>query len=403
MKSSSVAWTAIIGFIIPWQTRYIVYAPEVGGVTWEFGVVSIFVSQVVIATWLCTRGSAWKIISWRTAVITFFCAIQLFVSVYRVGTVQMIISVLLLCGLMYEMYRHTELRIPFIIGFLVASVLHAMLACLQVLFGASFASTFLGIAAHRASDAGASVVIVDGVRYLRAYGGQSHPNIFGFQMVVALVALWQLTAARAMQMQRSTVTQLAVLFTGALALSFSRSALLALFMVGGALWWRWKQVAAMQRVVVTRAAITIGVMGVVLFPFFLQRVTVGNVLEQRSITQRVDATRVWGKIFFQHPWFGIGWGAYTAALPQEWTGDLRVPVHNAALLLLAELGIIGACAALATGWRFIKKIPTIMWAAVAAPFLFDHFLFSLWGGMALLAALMIVAWPIDDKSQISTK
>lgn len=405
MKASAVVWAAMIGFVIPWQTRYLIVTPEVGAVAWEFGIVSLYVSQIVIGTWLATQWwharHNWRAgISWRVIVLVALCGVQLVISQQRLLTLQLVVSAMLLGGLVYTLYRHGELRVPFLVGFLISSVLQAMIGCLQVLFGASFASTILGIAAHRASDAGVAVVVADGIRHLRAYGGQPHPNIFGFQMVVALIAVYHLVGLSAITIRRSTITQITVLFAGALVLSFSRTALISFALVACVWWLMRKHTTQLQHHVATRATITIMVLCVVLFPLMVQRVNVQQPLEERSIVERISSVQQWKGIFFAHPFFGVGWGAYTRSLPPALTGDLRVPIHNVPLLALAELGMAGVVVLVIVSTQFIKKIPPVAWAALAPPLLFDHYVFSLWSGLALAAVLLIVSRPVDDKPTV---
>ncbi len=390
-KIPATLWAALIGFLLPWQTRYLIEVPAVGAVTWEFGVISVYLSQVVVAVWLIREWWPHRHTARITVPYTIlaFILLQLAISAQKFLTLQLLVSAALLIGLGVVLRRRLEIRTPFFAAFIISSVLQAMLGFLQVVFGGAFASTILGIAVHQASDAGAAVVLAaDGVRYLRAYGGQPHPNIFGFQMLVALVAFVSIVNKSALTLKRAHITQVSVVLAGALVLSFSRSALLAYLLVAALWWFGREKYGVMARRIMQRSFITVAVLLVVLAPLFFGRLMVKNPLEVRSVNERVASLTAWQNIFSEYRWGGVGWGAYSSVIDGATTGDRRVPVHNVFLLALAEFGIVGSALLLAGIGKYAKKMPPIFWCAIAPALLFDHFLLSLWAGMVLGAVLV---------------
>lgn len=118
-------------------------------------------------------------------------------------------------------------------------------------------------------------------------------------------------------------------------------------------------------------------------------------------------------MFRLNPLFGVGDGAYTFALEamnQNQPAWSYQPIHNAILLLLAELGLVGLVAFGYWMFELIKVIwshRTQMGGIFAVAILtelcflatFDHYLFSLWAGLVLAAFSLAVCvrWAMLSK------
>ena len=120
-----------------------------------------------------------------------------------------------------------------------------------------------------------------------------------------------------------------------------------------------------------------------LLPFFVARAT-GDVAiptEQRSADERALFLQAGLKVIHDHPWLGVGAGAFVESLARwsDWHNRLE-PVHNIFLLVTAETGVGGALALLGLGgailWRLWRR------RQVAS-------LPELMGGLALLGALTV--------------
>ena len=86
---------------------------------------------------------------------------------------------------LFWLISSVEYNRRYLVGsFLISAIIQAFLGIWQFFTQSSFASKWLGMALHDASDLGTSVIQIIGSdgfwqRWLRAYGGLDHPNILG--------------------------------------------------------------------------------------------------------------------------------------------------------------------------------------------------------------------------------
>ena len=328
------------------------------------------------------------------------------------------------------------------------------LAWTQVLAGLSPASTYLGLASHDAATLGASVVETATGRVLRGYGSLPHPNIFGGYLAVGtIVAAWLATKGRraglvlpvlaatiVITFSRSawiaTLVGLAVAgvsgyrATGRKPLTSSaptvvkppgdfhatarnspgtirRLTLLAFV----SLWLVILTVATFHAPIFTRLA--------------LRNFNGGGFdstarLEEKSISERTSEYSLWPDVVKMNAFTGVGAGNYTFSLATLYPGKdiwFYQPLHNAVLLFLAETGLLGLLVVArfaqvlvaflrnnrGPGWqvgseggtRAIPAFPALPALSILAALLvlavFDHYLWSLWPGMSLVAVALAFA------------
>ncbi|RPI30746.1 MAG: hypothetical protein EHM70_13140 [Chloroflexota bacterium] len=199
---------------------------------------------------------------------------------------------------------------------------------------------------------GASVVqLAGGARWLRAYGTLPHPNLlggFGLAMLVFPVAILMLPSK-----QRLLPVLLVNLGLALIALTFSRSAWLALAVLAVTLlaWWKDLDHKRLALLGLTGAS-TLAVLFFTLQPLFLTRLGSGEVQTE----QVSNYTRLWlvertVELIQQNPLLGTGAGTYPLALSRHVADFYDIePVHNLPLLVASELGAVGvillACFAL---------------------------------------------------------
>ena len=135
------------------------------------------------------------------------------------------------------------------------------------------------------------------------------------------------------------------------------------------------------------------------------RVEVISIEEHTSQYQTVD------DVFLSAPFFGVGPNAYTFFLSQRDPGHpvwSYQPVHNTFLLILAELGVVGILffgyfifSVNSIAHASVRKSNGIFAIVIGVTFfviaLFDHYLWSLWPGLALSALVcgIMVRWETD--------
>jgi len=107
---------------------------------------------------------------------------------------------------------------------------------------------------------------------------------------------------------------------------------------------------------------------------------------------------------------GVGVGNYVVALENEYPGRevyAYQPVHNVYLLILGEIGIIGVLfillwAASIDRYNYsqIPRVPAVgalaMGNAILVIGFFDHYIWSLWPGLALLAFVMAMTLRLSE-------
>lgn len=317
--------------------------------------------------------------------------------------------------------QNVTLQLALIAAFLVASaciaprrailyslianmLLHGVLGGLQV---AVQGNVGLEVFALNPEKSGVSVVLAEGVRWLRPYGLLSHPNIYAGILLVGLIA----TAWWVVTTKRWQIMALIAFGCGLwmLMLSFSRSAWLG-FVVGAlfALFFVLRRGLWRRLLWPTALALMAGGIFFTLYqPFLLARAGVGlEGTEQRSIADRVVYWQIAEDAIASSPIIGVGAGHFPwyAAdyLFYRTDYDLRgANVHNVPLLVWSELGLVGlvllsihlgAATIAILKQRDLDQVALL--AATLALFvvgLFDHYTWSLIHTQTLWLGLLAVA------------
>jgi len=356
-------------FLLPWQTKLIV-RPALD----NFNEVSFYASHIVLIMALVVfliykirqRGperlsEIWYFLAGLSAFIflSFFFAPDKVLAFYRY------IVFLLGLGLFYMLKEGSVIR-PYseklidkgtaIIVLLSSLFLHVCLGIYQFLFQDTYASKYLGLASHDPHVFGTSVIETFSGRWLRAYGGFDHPNIFGGVLAVALIlAAYMLAKKHQMKSIRDMAESIFLFifyFFGLLAFlfTFSRTAWLAVFVGMIVLFLVFvikKDKWAVGRLLAL-LFFSVILSSVIFFSFrelFETRVVAEAPLERVSIEERKNQLYESRELLKDNWLFGTGIGNYTAALSNQDALENKKaawqyqPVHNAFLLLWAEGGI----------------------------------------------------------------
>jgi len=247
---------------------------------------------------------------------------------------------------------------------------------------------------------GASIVgLPNGNAFLRIYGTLPHPNILGgfsFILLLAPVAFF---------MRKEGPNYLAPLLllpgTAVLALTFSRSAWLALIVFGAVLIWK-SRYFDRKRLVSLLVILSLSFM-ITLLPYYqlVQARTINTTShsEAFSLIGRAWLNEEAIKMFTEHPLTGVGIGSFIIELSRRaGEGYVIEPVHNVLLLAAAELGLPGLVLVVALLISFFYRLfktqnpnailAGAMLTGLCAISLFDHYLWTLAPGRLMLGLVI---------------
>ena len=397
-------------FLLPWQTRYIFWQPQVGSSLSEYGNLSLYATQILF----CAAAALWFVAArarhavplrsmpWLTiAPLMIILVVNVALSANIIMTLSFLIQITFALLAAYALHQTAQSHRTFLayaFGFgLIAPVIFGLY---QVYADTSPAFSWLGLAARDAQHLGDAVFLADDQRILRAYGSFPHPNIFGGYLAAAVFLIIVERARHAMRL-RSMPWLVGLLSLGLLA-TLSRSALLAL-VVAGAIWLTLRVTDRKLRNAIIGTIlmlpITIWLLQLVAPTLLLVRGT--NAFELRSIDERIAQLITLADAIRYSPWFGSGVGAYPALLAKlapNLTAWSYQPVHNVALLFLGEIGPVGLIGPISLGFLLRKKLLDLfrmrpllvpVCAFLFSLSLFDHYLWTLWPGQVLVALLLV--------------
>ncbi len=406
-------------FSLPWQTRWIIRDPVLGGEAWEYGRISLYGWDILLVLLVIISRSSmvgiikqWWVEEQKFKIqnskfkIYFLLLILSFFSILWSGDklLALVWSLRLLeAGLLWLLVLAIKPKLKHIfISLMAAGVIQALWAVGQFLTQSTFANKWLGVAIHPLIQVGTSVVLTEAGRWLRAYAGQVHPNVLGGLLVITCLATIYLfiiqkteadSNARSSKRRNSYSNLLLLLYIIQLVglfFTFSRGAWLALFISLIFYWFYSKLGKNVRSDVNTRFGRggSIVIFTVIIFmslSFIYWQPTVGRILggsklEQQSIEDRAGSVKESSGLLEQVWWKGTGMGNYTYVLSQNNPG-LKAwyyqPVHNIFLLVLTELGIIGLLLFL---WIWVsallrKPLAIGHWllAVVLVTSMFDHY------------------------------
>lgn len=239
-------------------------------------------------------------------------------------------------------------------------------------------------------QAGTSVLLARGEPWLRGYGLTAHPNILGATLALLLLLLLP-ALERARGWRRLALATAASVGVGGLLVSFSRGAWLA-FGVGLLVWgWQRRQHSAGSA---ATGSTPLRFAPLLLVPLFLvvyrdlvlSRFLIHSIpSEALSLHERLRDGRCALEVSAVHWGHGSGLGNYLAAARALCPG--AATVHNAPLLVAAELGLPGAALWLSLAVAGLRPgtLALAAWVAFLVAGLFDN---TLWPTTSWRAALL---------------
>lgn len=389
-------------FLLPLQTRWIIRQGEISGYQYEFSTLSLYATDILLV--LLIAAAALKKLGnkeeknvsmiWIIAGIELFSFISIFLAQDKMIALQGYLRLLLGIGLLWLIAGLEFNRKKLIDIFILSSLFQAVFGVWQFLVQHSFACSLIGVASHLPQDKGASVVMAEnGERWLRAYGGLDHPNIFGGLMAISLVLL----VIQSFDYQSKPIRRFyylgAIILSSGLFFSFSRAAWLA-FALSFALTaynaYK-KKILFLNRNMYIASAFPLIILAALYFNLVAVRSTGQTYTEKKSTNDRVELLKISKEVIKDNWMFGVGIGNYGSAVMKEHNNfqyNLYQPVHNTLLLVLSEIGIIGMSLIISLLIYIVwlaQKIgderynPVIL--AIFSLFLFDHWLWSIHFGI----------------------
>lgn len=243
------------------------------------------------------------------------------------------------------------------------------------------------------------VQLPSGASFLRAYGTLPHPNILGGFTLITLLG----PAALLLRKGRFNYIALPFLVAGVslLAITFSRSAWLALVVFCAGLIWRSRNLAR------GRSLLLCAIIGLsflcTLLPFrdlvAARTVNTTSHAEEFSFIGRSWLNGQARNVISEYPWTGVGIGSFIIELSRRaGFGYVVEPAHNIPLMAGAELGlpglllVFGITASLAYRWVRTRNPDAILIGAALAGLacigLFDHYLWTLPPGRLMLGLVV---------------
>ena len=390
-------WVVLIALaILPLQTQWILIAADVHGEPWEFGVARIFASAlfVMLAAVMVVR----RVSIPRQARLVMIVLVVLF------GVWSFMHSGVTIRAFMAWLQMSVLITVPTVMwcgaqifglrwvvgGFLVGIGITIPFAVWQIVLQYSPEVMVLGLTAYDPLIAGTSVVQVETQRWLRAYGTLPHPNIYAGALITAMLGVWLYAKEHPAIFWLLPALAALVLFT------FSRSGWAAMLVITV---FGFSKIMVIAKKQFLASLAMVGVLSLLVLPQIQVRLggTSGHVLESRSITERISTYEDAQTIIAQHKLIGTGIGRYTLVLQElfpERGGYQLQPVHNTAMLMIAELGGIGVLIFLflivhAMPKPYIRsRYGIVVVSVVLILGAVDHYLWSTQSGLILLGVLI---------------
>ncbi|MBI4127609.1 MAG: O-antigen ligase family protein [Parcubacteria group bacterium] len=427
---------ALFVLLLPIQTRLILLRRTLAGGFWEYGSVSLFISDVVLVMFLVAVGI---LVSkkqrafnpsprWITVPLVLLPVLSLISVIWASDRIAALWATyrLFLGVLLYVGVATLRPRFSFLVMWLVISAyLQAFIGLFQFLNQSSLGLRLLGESPLAAGEPGVAIAKGVGEYFLRAYGILPHPNVLaGFLLVALLLATVYLgpkvfATFRDKRFAIGLPFIVMVIFTG-LFFTFSRSAWLTGFLIFLLfflwLWFRKRELVKQYQLIFVLLAMSALLFAVIFRDVVAVRVDPsGYHVTDRSLVDRVMLTERALALVRESNYRGVGAGNFTNATFARIDSSLPPweyqPAHNVPLLILAELGVTGfviwIVCMLGLVVVMVKRLlsrlspPSLEFAAVSFALLvllflslFDHYLWTLKAGQGLFF-LILALWIVN--------
>jgi O-antigen ligase len=414
-------------FLLPWQTRLVLAEGNLNGY-WEYGTFSIYATEILLWAIFLLTAIWWTVEKLKVKseklkaefkssklfwIILLSFVFYAFISLLWSDSKNLALYVWhwLVEGIgLFIVLRTIKVdMVKLAWAFVLSATFQAGLGIWQFLSQSTFASKWLGMAAHDPAVSGTIVVETALRRWLRAYGSLPHPNMLaGFLAAGLLLSIW-IYQKMDYSFKKLLLSVCFVLLSLGLFVTFSKSVIASFFVALLFLWIiilvrRQPKEIKFNFLKFTLIFLAIAVIfSAVFWEPISTRLTGTERLEIKSTSERLSYFGEAWQIIKAHPFLGVGLGNYTLAVHNEIDQNLQAwdyqPVHNIYLLVLAELGIVGFLLCLTLVFLIIKKIPiTNYQLPIFLLFigLFDHYLWTLYFGVMLFWIYFVFSEKFDS-------
>lgn len=418
----------LFAFVLPWQTRYLWRLGNLNGGYWEYGTISIFLTDIILVLFLSlffwanrkklSNKLPHNIWLWLAGLdlvvfIDIFWSIDFSLALYKY------IIFLFGIGLFYFISAGVVSKKKIIDFFLLGLVGPACLAIWQFFWQSSFGCKWLGLAYQSAGSLGTAVLEINSGRWLRAYGSFDHPNIMGAVMVIGIILLmwkivcWEFRDQGIRRLEAWSELLLLLILSLACFVSFSRTAFIGLFVGLLILFyfiWQMKNRDRLKRFILAGGLVIATFLVLICFnkDLFFSRISSGR-LEQKSQNERIVGYNEAFGIIKNNLFSGVGLGGYGQELAKQKPGlpsYYYQPAHNVYFLVVSELGIIGFIfwlgmifSLLYFFWQKKNLMGLALLPVMLTMFLFDHWWWSLHFGSLFVWFVMGISSLVEIKEE----
>ncbi len=404
-------------FLLPWQTRYIFYYLKLGGEYYEYGKLSIYLSEVFllvlfvvfIINWIFCGISKNNIK--KSFLFSFlFLMICSFAYFFAKDRQMFSYSILRLSEAVFLMFVLSKIKfstIKIAMAIVFSVLMQAILGIYQFFIQYVEPNKYLGISEQISSYYGPSVLKDVSGRFLRAYGGMTHPNVLGGFIVIAILLLFAMFIKKYSKMKSiSKISLYVVLFilSSALVLTFSRSAYIAMFMsiIVLTIYFLYKKQFNTIRPFLLILIISFAVNFVIFNDLVISRVFSPDIVQESSGIERIELSKQALIAIKNNILFGVGLGNYIPYVFSNINSDLDIwqyqPVHNIFLLVFGEAGLFGVIAfILIFVFYAIEKIQSesnediillIIILSILLISLLDHYFMTSFSGLMMMFLIL---------------
>ena len=411
----------IFVFLLPLQTRLIYKQATLNGFNFEYGNLSLYATELLFGVILIlsiiyalvkiknTKKSQRKFNLRRLVLLILlislvslscFLALNKEIAFYKFG--HLILGAALLFIILAFRPNWTKMSWAFVWSGLIQAALAINQFATQHIVG----NKWLGMAEQNPETMGVPVVQIGDLRWLRTFGTLPHPNILAGFLVISLILIIGLYYLTKIKKHLKILPVFFVINFLALLTTLSRAGILVFIISIIIFAFATRKNKAQSKVTTKFALITIiiFILFIVSFPELLQsRVLSANRLENLSNATRIEQYQQFGSIIKPNWKTGTGLGNYVLHIVEQnptLEGWQYQPIHNTYLLIWAELGLIGLGFALlfiiyclynlfnAHTWPIEKRTSFICLICLAGLACFDHYLWSFWVGLLLVAIIL---------------